>query len=166
MMRTSQLNALLDLILPCTSAKYWRVFAANELHPEKLYAFPAAIIVNTGRWPESKGVHWCAVWFKNRTTSIWFDSYGAHPTAYGFKIRPKEWNRKLLQGYSRLCGLYSAFFLLEIARGKSLRRVTSSFTTDRTKNDRIIERFFQSKQLKCKRRIKHGTDQSCRKFTA
>lgn len=160
-MRTREIQNTLDTLLCRSRARSWFVLPRNYLKLVHIKRFPCAIIMNTDDWPGVGGVHWIGLWYDVSKRLTFFDSLGLPPSAYGLILRPYEWNKKVLQGNSDLCGEYSLLFIDLMSKGGSLRQVLKLFSNNKMKNDRLVHHYF--KRIRPSQSHIHCTDvdQSC-----
>ena len=141
------------------------VYAADRL--PRSYNKPAAFIANTDNH-DGAGVHWVAFYIPAKGRAEYFDSYGLDTFIEGHlefqSLSRKTWlvNKKLLQGLqSKVCGQYCLAYLISRMRGYSMKSFQSLFTSDVTKNDRLVRTIIKKHykndcNIKCKR-----TGQGC-----
>jgi len=122
--------------LQCIAKKSTLGVFAADLMPFNL-KFPCGFIVNTDNHTKI-GTHWCAFYFPNETTVEYFDSYGMpisyfndYFSKYIFNFSNVTTNSKQLQSmYSKLCGMYSLFFLLNRMNHVSFHDIVNKFSND------------------------------------
>lgn len=92
--------------------------------------FPSVIIVNTDK-SNSSGKHWVSLYFKNKNTCEYFDSFGLpinnkYIKKYLIKLNYKKYvyNRIQFQKLnSKLCGYYVVAFVLCKNKNISLKKI-------------------------------------------
>ena len=155
-MNTDQLNFILKEILNANKVNFLGVFAQDQVPlVDSSFSFPLCFVSNTH--PSSKpGEHWVAFYYLSPSSAEFFDSYGMHPSLYGFSLAPMHMNHRSLQSLSsNVCGQYCIYYLYHRSRGKTLAQIVSSFSShDQAWNDNSVARFV------CKHFPRHHTNQS------
>lgn len=115
-------------------------FARDELPDQP--PFPSCFILNTD--PRSRpGEHWLAFYYTENGFCNFFDSFALPPSYYRLESYLNrtstgwESNKKRLQGFSDLCGIYAILFLLYRVRNKSIQ-FYKEFYSNCYKNDKKI----------------------------
>ena len=124
------------------------VFPADRL-PAKIQSYPRAFIVNTD--PHDKpGTHWIAMYFPDKTTSEFFDSYGMPPSFYspyfieilGRYPSQKRNQEDFQQMFSDVCGDYALMYVYRRAKGDSMEDIADrTFTSSQRLNDRLVKEY-------------------------
>ena len=135
------------------------VYAADRL--PRSYKKPAAFIANTDSYGGA-GVHWVAFYIPAKGRAEYFDSYGLDTFIEGHlefqSLSRISWlvNKKSLQGLqSTVCGQHCLAYLIARMRGYSMKSFQSLFTSDVTKNDRLVRTIINKNyknncNIKCK----------------
>ena len=147
-MNTNQIHQVLSKLIP-KRVNFLGVFAQNQIPLiDSSFSFPLCFVSNTH--PSSKpGEHWVAFYYDSPSSLEFFDSYGLHPSIYGFNHKPLRMNHHSLQSIdSDVCGQYCIFYLYHRSRGKSLSQIFHSFSSDQAWNDNSVARFV-SKHCPC-----------------
>ena len=157
-MNTHQIEQILTTLLP---NNFIGVFAQDRIpNIDSALHFPLSFVSNTH--PSTKpGEHWVAFYYTSPDTLEFFDSYGLHPSIYGFTDTPSHINHKTLQSLdSNVCGQYCIYYLYHRSRGKTMSKILSSFSTDQAWNDKSVARFV-SKHFPTRSCISCTCCQSC-----
>ena len=119
-MESTQIYTILMREIP----SFIGVFASDKI-PQVINQFPASFVVNTD--PSDKpGEHWVAFHVPKEDVLEFFDSYGQHPSKYGFqdfirRFSTVIWNAVTIQSpTSNVCGQYCIYFLLKRNSGNSI----------------------------------------------
>jgi len=142
-METQQLEAALNKLATPT-CHVLGVFARDQL-PKKstITRFPACLIANTDS-ASKPGEHWVAFWFESKESTEFFDSYGFHPSYFGFTLTCNNYNTIPIQSMdSSVCGEYSLYYLYMKSQGSSLSHIASLFDPSNPLwNDKQVRKFF------------------------
>ena len=150
-MNTHQIEEILSTLMP---NNFIGVFAQDKIpNIDASFHFPLSFVSNTH--PSTKpGEHWVAFYYTSPDTLEFFDSYGLHPSIYGFIQSPSSINHTTLQSLdSNVCGQYCIYFLYHRSRGKTMSQIIGTFIKDQAWNDNSVARFvakhFQSRRCRC-----------------
>lgn len=132
------------------------VYPADRI--PKVWCKPTAIVVNTDIHTRP-GAHWVAIYVGEDGLGVFFDSYGLPPIVPQHHNRLRRncksfrWNVKSLQSpTSKVCGEYCIMFLHFMARGRSLDAFCGLFSSNKSKNDCAVTRFYEKNISRPKRR--------------
>lgn len=145
------LGVTLERILradPYTS-RVFKGLRAIDSSLSDITTFPAAFIVNTDK-VLGPGIHWVCVYYVSDGEVEFFDSFGYHPSFYGFDFRGLELycgQRPLQNPISYMCGPYCIMYLMHRARGHPIGRFISLFSDDCVVNDNIVYKFMKRNHL-------------------
>ena len=110
--------------------------------------YPSGLVVNSDSC-EFPGAHWVSIYFKNKNTCYFFDSYGLPPILkshrdYIYKYSKYiDYNCLSVQGpLSVTCGGHSIFFLTKIFEGYSMDSTMKFYSNDILKNDSMIYKMY------------------------
>ncbi len=119
------------------------VFAKNKL-PKKteMTRFPACLIANTDN-ANKPGEHWVAFWFDTKESTEFFDSYGFHPSYFGFTLTCTNYNTLTFQSLdSSVCGQYCLYYLYMKSQAKTLSQIQTLFDPSNPLwNDNEVRKF-------------------------
>ncbi len=119
------------------------VFAKNKLpNKSEISRFPACLIANTDN-ANKPGEHWVAFWFESKESIEFFDSYGFHPSYFGFSLSCTNYNTLTIQSLdSSVCGEYCLYYLYMKSQSRSLSQIASLFDPSNTLwNDKQVRKF-------------------------
>lgn len=128
---------------PDTKRVFRGVYSYDNI-PDKVHKYPSAYICNTD--PSSQpGEHWVAIYFESPQQAEYFDSFGIRPYGKFYKFAKKNatkvmYSREWLQSPdTRVCGLYTLYYLTHRSRGLSLAQILASFEAYSWRsNDRTV----------------------------
>lgn len=120
------------------------VFPADQI-PKHITQYPSGLIANTD--PSTKpGMHWISMYFPNKKTSEFFDSYGLPPSYYskyfsqvlsknGEKLKRNTNDLQSLT--SDVCGYYALNYIYRRSQGESMEQIVDNPKL----NDNNVKRF-------------------------
>lgn len=140
-MKTNEIDAILSKILSRSHINFLGVFPKDLLPSFQNIKFPACLVSNTD--PSSKpGTHWVAIYLESPTIIEFFDSYGLHPSVYGFTFSVVKYNHSQLQSLtSNLCGQYCIYYLYKRSRCSCV--FSKEFSTNSDWNDIQVSKWFK-----------------------
>lgn len=139
--------ALADDVL---SKYFGGVFAADKA-PRDIDSYPKAFVVNTDPSDEP-GEHWLGVWFNDKESVEFYDSYAMPPHYYSKNIQ-RFVRRPMLQDIpwalqeydSSTCGDYALYFLMMRAKGQHIPTIMKQFSRhDYVNNDLKVVRHIKN----------------------
>jgi hypothetical protein len=140
-MNTNEIEAILSEGLRGTNSKFLGVFASDCL-PSHIHSYPSCLVANTD--PHNlPGTHWVAFYFISPRQLEFFDSFGMHPSIYGFNLEAKvHYNEHQIQSFtSDVCGHYCIFFLYQRARSLDLVSICKDLLRRGSSADHYVEQF-------------------------
>ena len=140
-MKTPDLERILSTILK-DKVNFLGVFARDGI-PNVINSYPACFVANTD--PSSEpGTHWVAFFLESPTKIEFFDSYGFHPSVYGFTQKVTTYNHFQFQTLkSTVCGQYCIFFLY--SRSICCRSIETHFSKSNLNwNDSKVDKWVRS----------------------
>lgn len=125
-----------------------KVSAIDQLPKKIKRNVEYGIIINLSK-SDDPGSHWTAVYFDKDGLASYFDSYGfkgrGHYIESFIKRNCKKFeynNQQLQQLSSKVCGMYSALFILHKMNGGSIKSFVSRFSKNLLLNDLIVEKLY------------------------
>ena len=121
--------------------------AFDEFDPSQCPFLPIAMIVNTEPISVPSGGHWVVLYVDSNKNGIFFDSFGHQPWSK-FRLFLKKnakktvYNKTVLQSYDYTCGHHAVFFVMNIAKKKSLQRVLNSYKSH-SNPDQMVASYFR-----------------------
>lgn len=122
------------------------VFACDTIPTN--FSLPAAFIINLAPISDP-GTHWVALYIDINGTCEYFDSYGLKPTnkyiMYFIKFHCKSININNVQLQhinSRVCGMYSALYIVYKLKKKSMDEYCNKFCKNTFVNDIVVQNLF------------------------
>lgn len=114
-----------------------------------VYERPTILVCNTNPSWEKKGGHWLAICLESDYRGFFFDSFGRHPSLFGFEqfmndnCAEWEYNDLPLQSvWSSVCGHHVVAFVKSVMHGMSYAEHVSIFTDNLALNDRIVVEYY------------------------
>ena len=122
---------------------FHRVFAYDQFDPKQCPFVPIAIVCNTLPIAKSTGGHWVVLFLDSERKGIYFDSGGLEP--YG-KFRQffnrhaiyTVYNQKVLQLNDFSCGYHVIYFVTQMKKRKTLKKILYSYTSHFDTDDMVI----------------------------
>jgi hypothetical protein len=148
-------GSLISLLQSDTEAnKYFRGIAWSD-SVYNLCCFPTSLILNTDK-TTGPGIHWCAVYFPNKTVCEYFDPFGLPPNvqnSHNFKPALFQncekiiFNKKQVQEIDETtCGQHCAYFLLLRSNNISFDEILNNYYTENLSlNDRLVRSYINQK---------------------
>ena len=110
-MRGDKLDGIAKHVLRKTNSNYLGVFARDQLPNLHSVSYPCCFICNTDP-AHLPGTHWVSFYLSAPNCIEFFDSYGMHPSTYGFTITITSHNTLQFQSlHSHVCGEYCIYYL-------------------------------------------------------
>ena len=142
-MRGDKLDAIAKYVLRKANVNYLGVFARDHIPNLHSVSYPCCFICNTDP-SHLPGTHWVSFYLTNPSCIEFFDSYGLHPSTYGFTISITCHNTIQFQSiHSHVCGEYCIFFLYYRSHCKC--SLTKNFDPNHlSRNDKKVARWVKS----------------------
>ena len=140
-MNTGQIDFLLARTLKRTGCNFLGVFPSDQI-PISSLIYPCCFVANSD--PEHQpGSHWLAFYYESPDVLEFFDSYGMHPSQYGFNLTASvSFNPVEFQSYSsNVCGGYCIYFLCKRSRSNSLSDIIARLMKCGPCTDHCIKEF-------------------------
>ena len=127
------------------------VLASDQLPKQDLVKLPAMAIINTH--PSTKpGEHWLAIFISSKKHGYFFDSFGNSPDYKHFPASIKRFLsrnchttshsvKQVQSNFSMACGQHCVFFLFNIQRGVSYKKLLNVYSNNLSSNDAMVCRF-------------------------
>lgn len=140
-MKTNQIDVILKQIISPALCNFLGVFPIDLIPSFNNIKFPACLVANTD--PSTKpGTHWVAIYLESPNKIEFFDSYGLHPSVYGFSFSVVKYNQSQLQSFtSNVCGQYCIYYLFKRSRCSCI--FSKEFSTNSDNNDILIVKWFK-----------------------
>ena len=118
------------------------IISYEDLPTQKIEDRPAFYVINTDV-ASGTGLHWVVISLYDNSPAEFFDSLGAAPETYAWKIRyflevngpTFQYSTKRIQGSKPSCGYFCLSYIYFKCRGISLKAYINAFSDKRDEND-------------------------------
>jgi hypothetical protein len=152
-MNTNEIYNFLHRLFKNKKCQY-DVIPCDLLDNFKISQYPLYLVVNNMK-SGHQGMHWLSIHIRSaKSPMIFFCSYGLGISTYDnvFRRFAHKHGRKIYQNTkqiqafdSKVCGQHCIFFLWKCSMNRSLLSVYCNFSNNFMKNDKIVNRFVNSK---------------------
>lgn len=127
---------------------FFRVDAYDQFDPKICPYFPIAIVANTFPIRKRNGGHWVALYIDSEKNGIYFDSTGLEPHGrfrefFKHHAISTVYNAATLQLNNYSCGHHVVFFVMQIQKKKSLKKILNLYSTH-FNFDAMVMRYFKT----------------------
>jgi hypothetical protein len=129
------------------------VFACDELQKFQISVYPAAFVINN-EISNYTGEHWVALFVPKRNGPVtFFCSFGLGLQTYSHHFEEfvkshggsyRQYEKRLQDFKSKVCGHYCIYFLYKLMKGYSLESIYRQFSNNAKLNDFNVSQFVKS----------------------